>query len=60
MHLAVITLTVQLPEFNLRIVFHYQISLLKLPKSFLGASGKWNTDVKGLYKFPVNGTFQII
>jgi len=60
MYLAVIVLTVHLHKFNLKIVFHYQISLLKLPESFLGASGKWNTDVTGLYKFPVNGTFQII
>jgi hypothetical protein len=33
-----------LQEFTLKIVFHYQISLLNLPKSFLGASGGWNTE----------------
>lgn len=60
MHLAVIILTVHLYEFTLKIVFHYQISVLKRPKSFLGVSGERNTDVTGLYKFPVNGTFQII
>jgi len=60
MHLAVIILIVHLHEFNLKTVFHYQISLLKLPKSFLGASAEWNTDVTGLYRPPVNGTFQII
>jgi len=59
-NLALIILTVHLHEFNPKIVFHYQISLLKLPKLFLGASGKWNIDVTGLYKFPVSGTFQII
>jgi hypothetical protein len=54
MHLAVMILTVHLHEFTLKIVFHYQISLLKLPKSFLGVTGEWNTDVTGHYKFPVN------
>ena len=60
MHLAVMILTVHLHEFILKIVFHYQISLLKLPKSVLGVTAEWNTDVTGHYKFPVNGTFQII
>jgi hypothetical protein len=60
MHLAVMILTVHLHEFTLKIVFRYQISLLKLPKSFPSVTGEWNADVTGHYKFPVNGIFQII
>jgi len=60
MHLAVIILTVQLHEFTLKTDFHSQTSVLKLPKLYLGARCEWNTEVTGLYKFTVNGIFQIV